>query len=181
MAGMYKVHVNQPYFLLLFFVFGWIVLLYVMSRCPQYDDINTSCTRTCKTAQRVLSLCFLFGLLKPNTLIRSWQSDADSTRGDVSYTTNFYTLFWLLYCPPDLGLFSLYRTGELTIWVSSVFMWIHFILNRYRLYWKKNIRNSVFANDKTVGTSSGAMILLQQNKKRLGPEKKCHTRNYDSQ
>jgi hypothetical protein len=64
-------------------------VIYVIPRCRDYDDINTSSECTCKTVQLVFITLFPFSLLKPKASTRSFQSESDSTRGDGCVNSQF--------------------------------------------------------------------------------------------
>jgi hypothetical protein len=54
---MFKVHVDQPHFVKVLYVFWWVEMLNVMSRCHDYNNINTRLESTSQTPQRVVIAC----------------------------------------------------------------------------------------------------------------------------
>jgi hypothetical protein len=54
MTYIFKVHVDQPHFVKVLYVFWWVEMLNVMSRCRDYNNINTRLEGTSQTAQLVV-------------------------------------------------------------------------------------------------------------------------------
>jgi hypothetical protein len=51
MTYIFKVHVDQPHFLKVLYVFWWVELLNVMFQCRDYNNINTRLESPSHTAQ----------------------------------------------------------------------------------------------------------------------------------
>ncbi len=87
--SMFKVQVNQPYISSEYGMFS--VLIYPMSRCRDYDDINTSCECTCKTAQWVFIPLFPVSVVDTRCLdsvlpIRNWFNERRRVYGQIIFT-----------------------------------------------------------------------------------------------
>jgi hypothetical protein len=113
----FQIHVKHPYFLCRLYVVGWAVLLDVMSRCADCNEIDTCCKTSSHGAQGMFVP--RNSVTKPNAITLSRHSDTVSTTESWCANSQLLTALRTCIICSCSGTFSSDACMKLTNWQSG--------------------------------------------------------------